>query len=138
MFIGRHKHEKMILKVCMRSWNKNKSRQFWGCRYFLTVFEVVYISENIQWDPCNKAKAISLDFYGRLLIGGGGYTISFFSRQFITSIHSMNEKAHFIHKRADEVHGTNFLYFFPKLRIFIYLNFFTFLYLTHFSLMSPF
>ena len=64
--------------------------------------------------------------------------LSFFSRQFITSIHSANEKAHFIHKRADEVHGTKFLYFFSKLRIFIYLNSFTFLYLTHFSLISPF
>lgn len=138
MFIGKLKHEKMILKVCTHSWNKSKSRQFWGCRYFLTVFEVVYISENIQWDPCNKAKAISLDFYGRLLIGGGGYTMSFFSRQFITSIHSVNERlissTGELMKFMVPISST----FFSKLRIFIYLNVFTFLYLTHLSLISPF
>lgn len=128
----------MILKLCMHSWDTSKNWQFWGCRYFLAVFEVVYISKNIQWDSCNTAKAISLDFYGRLLIGGGGYTVSFFSRQFIMSIHSVNERlissTRELMKFMEPISST----FFSKLRIFIYLNFFTFLYLTHFSLISPF
>lgn len=85
-------------------------------------FWVVYISKNIQkWDSCNTAKAISLDFYGRLLIGGGGYTVSFFSRQFIMSIHSVNERL-ISSTKSWWSSWNQFLLLFSKLRIFIYLK----------------